>query len=118
MAGRTDWLYKLYRSHAQPCFCFGEDFKILWVNPAAMKEFPHIAEGNNVAEAFPQFSLSCLAAEDKLFTDSIQLFNQLDRQDRLEVLRFPDPKEGALHVGIYYQLSLLSGQQCPRPRQR
>ena len=102
MAGRTDWLYKLYRSHEQPCFCFGPDLKILWINAAAMKDFPHVAEENELAECFPQFSFTGLFSEDKPTSSSLQINNKLDGQDRLEVLTFPDPKEGSLYVGIYY----------------
>ena len=102
MAGRTDWLYKLYRSHEQPCFCFGPDLKILWINAAAMKDFPHVAEENELAECFPQFSFTGLFSEDKPTSSSLQIYNKLDGQDRLEVLTFPDPKEGSLYVGIYY----------------
>lgn len=102
MAGRTDWLYKLYRSHKQPCFCFGKDLTILWVNSAAMKDFPHVAEGSHMADSFPQFSWSCLSAQDKRSSNSIQIYNKLDGQDRLEVIFFSDDKEDSLYVGIYY----------------
>lgn len=105
MAGRTDWLYKLYRSHKQPCFCFGEDFMILWVNSAAMKEFPNVAAETNIAESFPQFVWAGLSEQDKPASTAIQIYNKLGGQDRLEVLTFSDAKEGNLYVGVYYKSS-------------
>ena len=100
MTERIDCLYKLYENSQNPCICFSEDFKVLWLNGKAKTAFPDMSEGNSIEEHFPYFSFSQLSSEN--FT-SIKLENNYDKNDLLEILSFKDENAPTLYIGIYYE---------------
>ncbi|MEG2596965.1 MAG: hypothetical protein RR977_00945 [Oscillospiraceae bacterium] len=104
MAGKADLLYKLYRDHKRPCFCFDRTLNVIWTNTACMNAFPDLANERSVVDYFPQFPIECIVHQEN-GPSSVNLANRMDGNDVLEIISFLDQKEEILWVGIYCKIS-------------
>ena len=57
---KLELLQELYGGEPQPVFTCGADFRIVWMNDAAIERFPAVLEGMDLREQFPGISFAGL----------------------------------------------------------